>query len=123
MTKVLYLTKTFQHILLHEVILSFSFLFFLPFQFSNFVFFLDPKTLYSFPSFPLIPTVISKLLNKILKMPEDDKTAVSTVVRDAFFDDPFFSDWWKDFDQPMQNTYQNTFERQISGKTTVLDRV
>ena len=51
-------------------------------------------------------------------MPEDSsaKVAVSTIVKDSFFDDPFFSDWWKDFDAPMQQTYDKTFQRQISGE-------
>ncbi len=50
-------------------------------------------------------------------MPEqspDDKVAVSTIVKDSFFDDPFFSDWWKDFDAPAQQTYDKTFQSQIS---------
>ncbi len=46
-------------------------------------------------------------------MPQE-KTAVSTIVKDSFFDDPFFSDWWKDFDAPMEE-YEKKFDRQISG--------
>ena len=38
--------------------------------------------------------------------------SVSTVVRDDFFNDPFFKDWWADFDLPMRNVQ---FSRQISG--------
>ena len=53
-------------------------------------------------------------------MPDDEttetKTYVSTVVKDGFFDDPFFSDWWKDFDAPAQKEYDVTFQRQISGR-------
>ncbi len=45
----------------------------------------------------------------------ETQTAVATVVKDSFFDDPFFSDWWKDFDAPMMQTYDTTFQRQISG--------
>ncbi len=47
--------------------------------------------------------------------------AVSTVVKDSFFDDPFFSDWWKDFDAPIQQTYDKTFQRQISSKSSGLE--
>ena len=43
------------------------------------------------------------------------KALVSTEVKDGFFDDPFFSDWWKDFDAPAQKQYDVTFQRQISG--------
>ena len=35
---------------------------------------------------------------------------VATVVRDDFFNDPFFKDWWADFDVPMA-----AFNRQTSG--------
>ncbi len=45
---------------------------------------------------------------------DETKTMVSTLVKDSFFDDPFFSDWWKDFDKPMQSWSQK-FDRQISG--------
>jgi len=48
-------------------------------------------------------------------MPDDSKVAVSTAVKDSFFDDPFFSDWWKDFDSSAQKTYDQTFDKQISG--------
>ena len=37
---------------------------------------------------------------------------VSTIVRDDFFNDPFFKDWWADFDMPLRNVQ---FSRQISG--------
>ena len=48
-------------------------------------------------------------------MAEDKKrTKVSTDIKDSFFGDPFFKDWWNDFDAPMQ-TYNKTFQRQISG--------
>ena len=33
-------------------------------------------------------------------------------VKDTFFDDPFFKDWWNDFDAPMKD---KTLQRQISG--------
>ena len=29
-----------------------------------------------------------------------DSASVSTVGRDDFFNDPFFKDWWADFDAP-----------------------
>ena len=45
----------------------------------------------------------------------ENRVCVSTSVKDSFFDDPFFSDWWKDFDAPMQQTYDKAFQRQISG--------
>ena len=44
------------------------------------------------------------------------RTVVTTEVKDGFFDDPFFSDWWKDFDAPAQKTYDVAFQRQISGR-------
>ena len=31
----------------------------------------------------------------------DKQTNVSTIVRDDFFNDPFFKDWWADFDLPL----------------------
>ena len=46
----------------------------------------------------------------------ENRVCVSTSVKDSFFDDPFFSDWWKDFDAPMQQTYDKAFQRQISGR-------
>jgi len=50
---------------------------------------------------------------KQLNMAEDKKrTVISMDVKDSFFDDPFFKDWWNDFDAPMQD---KTFQRQISG--------
>ena len=39
--------------------------------------------------------------------------SVSTVVRDDFFNDPFFKDWWADFDMPFKTVQ---FNRQISGE-------
>ena len=39
--------------------------------------------------------------------------SVSTVVRDDFFNDPFFKDWWADFDMPFKTVQ---FNRQVSGK-------
>ena len=46
-------------------------------------------------------------------MAEDKKrTAISMDVKDTFFDDPFFKDWWNDFDAPMKD---KTLQRQISG--------
>ncbi|XP_040579945.2 uncharacterized protein [Lepeophtheirus salmonis] len=44
---------------------------------------------------------------------EMNNMLVSTTVKDSFFDDPFFKDWWNDFDVPMQS-YNKTFNRQIS---------
>ena len=38
---------------------------------------------------------------------------VSTIIRDDFFNDPFFKDWWGDFDLPLRNVQ---FNRQLSGK-------
>merc|ERR1711936_615950 len=51
-----------------------------------------------------------------------DTTGVSTVVRDDFFNDPFFKDWWADFDSPL--TVRGTqLERQLSDgpRRTLLD--
>ena len=39
--------------------------------------------------------------------------SVSTVVRDDFFNDPFFKDWWADFDMPFKTVQ---FNRQVSGE-------
>merc|ERR1712083_839189 len=39
---------------------------------------------------------------QINKMAAQENKPVSTVVRDDFFNDPFFKDWWSDFDSPMQ---------------------
>ena len=41
----------------------------------------------------------------------EGNTYVATVVRDDFFNDPFFKDWWADFDAPMA-----ALNRQTSGK-------
>ena len=50
------------------------------------------------------------------KMSESEgNTYVATVVRDDFFNDPFFKDWWADFDVPMAALNRN-FNRQISGQ-------
>ena len=46
----------------------------------------------------------------------ENRVCVSPSAKDSFFDDPFFSDWWKDFDAPMQQTYDKAFQRQISGR-------
>ena len=50
-------------------------------------------------------------------MAEDKKKCmgkeISMDVKDTFFDDPFFRDWWNDFDVPMKD---KTLQRQISGK-------
>ena len=46
---------------------------------------------------------------------EGKNTYVATVVRDDFFNDPFFKNWWADFDKPM-STWDKTFNRQISGE-------
>ena len=50
---------------------------------------------------------------------EGKNTYVATVVRDDFFNDPFFKNWWADFDKPM-STWDKTFNRQISGKIEIL---
>ena len=50
---------------------------------------------------------------------EGKNTYVATVVRDDFFNDPFFKNWWADFDKPM-STWDKTFNRQISGKKEIL---
>ena len=42
-------------------------------------------------------------------------TYVATVVRDDFFNDPFFKNWWSDFDKPMA-TAGKAFNRQVSGR-------
>ena len=47
---------------------------------------------------------------------QEDNMYVATVVRDDFFNDPFFKDWWADFDVPMV-----AFNRQNSGKISVHD--
>ena len=47
---------------------------------------------------------------------QEDNMYVATVVRDDFFNDPFFKDWWADFDVPMA-----AFNRQNSGKISVHD--
>ena len=51
---------------------------------------------------------------------EGKNTYVATVVRDDFFNDPFFKNWWADFDKPM-TTWDKTFNRQISGISKKLD--
>ena len=47
-----------------------------------------------------------------------DTGAVTTVGRDDFFNDPFFKDWWADFDLPLAGAGRQ-LDRQISGKKTV----
>ena len=44
-----------------------------------------------------------------------EKRCVCTTIKDSFFDDPFFKDWWNDFDLPMES-YNKTFQRQISSE-------
>ena len=44
-----------------------------------------------------------------------EKRCVSTTIKDSFFDDPFFKDWWNDFDLPMESWNKN-FQSQISSK-------
>ena len=44
-----------------------------------------------------------------------EKRCVATTIKDSFFDDPFFKDWWNDFDLPMEN-WNKEFSRQISSK-------
>ena len=46
-----------------------------------------------------------------------DSGAVTTVGRDDFFNDPFFKDWWADFDMPFKTVQ---FNRQISGEHSQL---
>ena len=41
----------------------------------------------------------------------------NTVIRDDFFNDPFFKDWWADFDMPLKTVQ---FNRQISGLLQIL---
>ena len=43
-----------------------------------------------------------------------DTGAVTTVGRDDFFNDPFFKDWWGDFDLPISRAGKQ-LDRQISG--------
>ena len=38
--------------------------------------------------------------------------STNTVIRDDFFNDPFFKDWWADFDMPLKTVQ---FNRQNSG--------
>ena len=45
-----------------------------------------------------------------------ERKLLSTTIKDSFFDDPFFKDWWNDFDDPF-HSWQKKFSRQISGKT------
>ena len=47
-----------------------------------------------------------------------DGVAVTTVGRDDFFNDPFFKDWWADFDLPLAGAGRQ-LNRQISGKKMV----
>ena len=50
-------------------------------------------------------------------MASDDSTGVSTVIRDDFFNDPFFKDWWADFEAPKSiSASDSLLQRQISGK-------
>ena len=49
-------------------------------------------------------------------MAEQKGQAISTVIRDDFFNDPFFSDWWADFDLPLRNVQ---LSRQVSGKQII----
>ena len=50
-----------------------------------------------------------------------ETSVVGTVVRDDFFNDPFFKDWWADFDAPLAH-WDKTFHRQISGKSVFCQR-
>ena len=43
-----------------------------------------------------------------------DSAAMSTVGRDDFFNDPFFKDWWADFDASAAVAGKQ-FDRQVSG--------
>ena len=42
-----------------------------------------------------------------------DGVAVTTVGRDDFFNDPFFKDWWADFNGPLDSGKES--DKQISG--------
>ena len=57
------------------------------------------------------------ITGKLIKMAEEKKKClgkeISMDVKDSFFDDPFFRDWWNDFDAPMKD---KTLQRQISGR-------
>ena len=44
------------------------------------------------------------------------KKCISTTIKDSFFDDPFFKDWWSDFDDSTMDSYNRNFQRQISSK-------
>ena len=44
-----------------------------------------------------------------------DSDAVATVGRDDFFNDPFFKDWWADFDVPTA-VRGTQLDRQASGR-------
>ena len=48
-------------------------------------------------------------------MASENRKVISLDVKDTFFDDPFFRDWWNDFDLPKQNAA--SFQRQVSGKS------
>ena len=51
-----------------------------------------------------------------------DTGAVITVGRDDFFNDPFFKDWWADFDLPLARAGKQ-LDRQISGNNNFMMRV
>ena len=57
----------------------------------------------------------------IIKM-SGDSGAVTTVGRDDFFNDPFFKDWWADFDLPLARAGKQ-LDRQISGNNNFIMRV
>ena len=44
----------------------------------------------------------------------EESAGVTTVIRDDFFNDPFFKDWWADFEAP-KSVNETKIERQSSG--------
>ena len=57
-----------------------------------------------------------RIRNQPAKMSEHKK-CISTTIKDSFFDDPFFKDWWNDFDFDAMDGYNKNFQRQISSKS------
>ena len=50
----------------------------------------------------------------------EHKKCISTTIKDSFFDDPFFKDWWNDFDFDAMDGYNKNFQRQISSKPRII---
>ena len=51
-------------------------------------------------------------------MASNNTFGVSTVIRDDFFNDPFFKDWWADFEAPKSiSVGRSQLERHSEGKS------